>query len=394
MKLITTTALLLLAAQPALHAAPTVRPDGPEGAGTPFINEIFASHAGTDDREFIELRGAPGGSLDGHVVLVVEGEGAGRGTLDQAWDLSGHVFPADGFYVLGNSGVVGIDFDIGASNRIENGTETFYLVHALDTLAVTSLVGSNLDADGDLVTDLGLVATIVDLVAMVDSGFDGTSAGDQVYDGAWTLGPDGTTFPAGVFRYGSDPGIWCDATWLDVDDVANADQPRTPGGPNTASCAGVGPGQPVCRGDGSGGPCPCGNEGDPGEGCAHSGAVGMTIGASGTASVAQDDLVLTASSCPVGNSGAFFVGTLDPGIGTTVLEGIMCIEGDTRRFGGVFQNSGSATDSRFVQQLGPEAYFTAGSTYFFQYWSRDVAAASPCGTSINFSPAYAVTMLP
>jgi hypothetical protein len=53
------------------------------------LNEIYASHSGTDTLEFIELVGPPGSSLTGYLVLIVEGEGAAAGTLDRAWDLTG-----------------------------------------------------------------------------------------------------------------------------------------------------------------------------------------------------------------------------------------------------------------------------------------------------------------
>ena len=194
-----------------------------------YLNEIFASHAGTDDQEFIELIGTPDGSLANIMVLVVEGDGAGSGNLDRAWDLSGNLIPADGYFVLGVDAVVNTDYNIGTDNAIENGTETFYLLDATDVSAVTALLGTDLDTDDDGVYDAGLeisgLGTILDVVAMVDGGY---GSGDQIYDGATAIGPDGTFFPAGIFRDADYPGDWCDS-FLDYDDDANLAQPRTPG---------------------------------------------------------------------------------------------------------------------------------------------------------------------
>ena len=192
------------------------------------LNEIYASHAGTDDMEFIELVGPPGASLDAHAVLIVEGDSSNPGTLDRVWDLSGLSIPASGYFVLGDTAVSPNDYDLGASNTIENGTETFYLVQSCDIAGLTALIGTDIDPDGDLITLIPTLATIVDIIAMVDGGF---GSGDLVYDGAATVGPDGTFLPAGIFRGGDYPSGWCDS-FLDFDDVANLDLPRTPGAAN------------------------------------------------------------------------------------------------------------------------------------------------------------------
>ncbi len=202
------------------------------GAQTVHLNEIYASHSGTDDQEYIELIGTPGMSLDGIVVGIVEGDAGSSCAfcLDRAWDLSGMVMPASGYFVLGNSGVTPLDLDIGASNIIENGTETFYLISTNDPAAILALVGTTVDAGGgqSILPNFG---TILDAVGMTDGG-----ASDVVFDGAPAVGPDGSFLPAGIYRGGDWPSCWCFDAFLDFDDVANADQPRTPGAPNSA-CA-------------------------------------------------------------------------------------------------------------------------------------------------------------
>jgi len=155
-------------------------------------------------------------------------------------------------------------------------------------------------------------------------------------------------------------------------------------------------GTPLCFGDGSGTPCPCGNDSpDAGEGCLHTGGVGMTIEGSGSASIAQDDLTATARGCPHGNSGIFYSGrtSLDPG--NVLFDGLQCAGGDVRRYQGRFQTNGTVSDTSFVAQDPSGIYFVPGVTYYFQFWTRDVAAgASPCGTAANFSPGLHVVMEP
>lgn len=223
------TTLLSLAAAALLPAAALAQ-SNPAAA---YLNEIYASHSGTDDQEMIEIIATPGASLTGYVVCIVEGEGPGtnQGTLDRAFDLTGLTVPPSGFFVLGNT-AVGPDLDIGPSNVIENGTETFYLIFTSNPTAITSLVGTDVDADDDLVTDLGALGTIVDKVAMVDTGYLDTL--DNAMDDADAIGPDGSFFPAGIFRAGDWPNRWS-ATFLDFSDTTNQNEPRTPGAPNTLS---------------------------------------------------------------------------------------------------------------------------------------------------------------
>lgn len=152
------------------------------------------------------------------------------------------------------------------------------------------------------------------------------------------------------------------------------------------------PGSAFCFGDGSGTACPCGNDSaSTGEGCEHSGGVGMLISGSGTASITNDDLTLTTTQVPPNNTGIFYTGTTSPA--NTLYDGVQCAGGSVRRFGGISQSDGTAQDTGFVAQAGP-AYFQPGGTYHFQFWSRDVALPGPCGTGANFSPGYAVTMTP
>lgn len=208
------------------------------------FNEIYASHSGTDFFEFIELKGPANASLDNLVVCIVEGEGSltNQGTLDRVWDLTGFSIPSDGYFVLGLSGVVGSEYTIvgagnmGASDAIENGTETFYLIDAgsgSNVLAIQALLGTDVDADNDGITDLVGLGTFLDLVGMADGGINTATPLDTIFDGATVLGPDGSSFlPAGIFRGLDAPNPWC-PEFLDFNEPGNQFQPRTPGALNS-----------------------------------------------------------------------------------------------------------------------------------------------------------------
>jgi hypothetical protein len=194
-----------------------------------YLNEIYASHSGTDDREFIELYGTPNMSLDNIVVVVVEGEVPASGTVDQVWDLTGYTMPADGYFVLGNTAVPTLDYDLGASNNIENGAETFYLIDATNVAGLITLIGTDLDTDDDCAYDSiqpSDYGTILDLVCMTGD------LTDCCYDGATPIGPDGSYFPAGIWRDEDYSGNWCDNYFLDYYPDTNTTWPRTPGSAN------------------------------------------------------------------------------------------------------------------------------------------------------------------
>lgn len=195
------------------------------------LNEIYVSHTGTDTNEFIELIGTPNASLTGYVVCVVEGDGGGQGTLDDAIDLTGMSLDANGYFVLGTTAVTPKDLDVGTDNIFENGTETVYAVYTSTPTNVTALLGTNIDGDLDLVSDLATVASIADAAGMVDSAW--LDAVDNTYDNAVKNGPDGSFFPAGIFRAGDAPGKWS-TTFLDFSAPGGLDQTPKAANPGAA----------------------------------------------------------------------------------------------------------------------------------------------------------------
>lgn len=155
--------------------------------------------------------------------------------------------------------------------------------------------------------------------------------------------------------------------------------------------AGAGPGVGYCFGNG----CPCGND-DPSAGCANSTGVGARLAATGLASAANDDLALVQSDMPAGNVGIFFTGE-NQGL-LPFGAGLNCISpgplGLIRLPVGVADPSGTLSLSAVIstaQGIVP-ASLAPGSTWNFQGWYRDPAAA--CGNGVNLSNALQVVIIP
>jgi cysteine-rich repeat protein len=320
-----------------------------------FLNEIYASHDGTDDQEMIELIGTPALSLDGYCVAIVEGEGLAAGTLDRLWDLTGLSIPASGYFVLGDTAVTPNDLDIGASNAIENGTETFYLLQC-DYATLSALVATDLDTNDDtLIFSAGgeqaASATIVDIIAMIDGDYP---AIDFVYDGSDTRGPDGSYLPPGIFRDEDYPGDWCDV-FLDYYDVTNAVLPRTPGAMN--------------------GPCPVCGDGvtDAPEECDDAGESASCDADCTLAECGDGTLNTTAGEeCDDGNT--------TPGDGcdaSCLIEvgpvGACCVAG-----GAASKDGSSTTAVNDGGSFGANDYYAQGNDDSFEVYSV---------TTFNFSPA-------
>ncbi|MEY3598797.1 MAG: hypothetical protein RL521_1219, partial [Bacteroidota bacterium] len=83
------------------------------------INEVDADQTGTDATEFIELKGAPGASLNGHVLVMFNGSG---NTSYNAIDLTGSTIPASGYFVIGNAAVPNVNIVING-NSLQNGAD-------------------------------------------------------------------------------------------------------------------------------------------------------------------------------------------------------------------------------------------------------------------------------
>jgi hypothetical protein len=159
------------------------------------------------------------------------------------------------------------------------------------------------------------------------------------------------------------------------------DLPDAPTGyhANPSGVVEVGGGFPTfCYGDGSATACPCGNASPAGAeaGCLSSLGGGATLRAAGSASVANDSLVLQGGAMPNSNA-LYFQGTtrLSGGAGAVFGDGLRCAGGTVIRLGTKLNAAGSsqypgAADARVsVRGLVP-----AGATRTYQAWYRNAAA--------------------
>jgi len=150
--------------------------------------------------------------------------------------------------------------------------------------------------------------------------------------------------------------------------------------------------------------CPCGND-DPAYGCANSSLgldgipQGGLLAACGSASVADDDLVLSASQLPPDQPGIFFMGgsALELPFG----DGKRCVgagaSGIFRYLPPAFSGpTGTITLGPGIvlrsQGFAAAGRIDAGETWYFQGWFRD--PAGPCGTAFNLTNGLALIFAP
>lgn len=144
-----------------------------------------------------------------------------------------------------------------------------------------------------------------------------------------------------------------------------------------------------CSGDGTAAACPCGNVGTPGAGCANTLGLGARLSASGSASLTNDGLTLTASGLP-GGRGLYFQGTrrADGGSGQVFGDGLRCAAGEMVRLAVRASTLGASelrSSPRFpISTLGS---VHAPGTRVYQLWYRN--AATFC-TESNFNLSNAI----
>jgi len=148
------------------------------------------------------------------------------------------------------------------------------------------------------------------------------------------------------------------------------------------------PGSAYCFGDGSGTACPCGNAGGAGEGCANDTGNGALLSASGSASVASDDLVLRATNLTPG-PGLFFQGdnAVNSGNGNPFGDGLRCAGGNVVRLEVQFANSNNSFTTESTISVATKGGVSAGDTKRYQFWYRD-SGSSPCNSLFNLTNGY------
>ena len=140
-----------------------------------------------------------------------------------------------------------------------------------------------------------------------------------------------------------------------------------------------------CFGDGSGTQCPCGNNGNTGEGCGNSTFNGgAKLDATGTTSVATDDLTFTSTNLIPSQGALLFVGNnaINNGNGIIFGDGLRCAGGSVIRLG-VKMPDGTGT-ATWGPGLTSKDAWDAGDVKRFQVWYRDPIGV-PCGTQFNLT---------
>ncbi len=140
-------------------------------------------------------------------------------------------------------------------------------------------------------------------------------------------------------------------------------------------------GNPLCFGDGNWGACPCANFSLPGanEGCLTSGGTGAILEATGSDSVAADDLVLRLSEVPAGHPVVFVQGGSFTAL--PFRDGLRCAGAPLIR---LEVSSASASGLCFsAVSIVTRGSVVPGMTCVYQGWFRD--NAGPCGSGSNIS---------
>jgi VCBS repeat-containing protein len=175
------------------------------GAGAATLNEIRFDQIGTDNDEYVEVRGEPGESLDG-VYLIVVGDNADNssGVIEVAVSLSGYAIPDDGYFLVTETGFTLCleQVDRSCQLNFENGDNvTVMLVSSL-----TGSVGQDLDTDDDGTLDVEPWDAVIDRVALTKE--DNPPAETEYHYGPPAVGPDGWDVPYHVYKMDGEPAVW------------------------------------------------------------------------------------------------------------------------------------------------------------------------------------------
>ena len=122
---------------------------------------------------------------------------------------------------------------------------------------------------------------------------------------------------------------------------------------------------------------------------ANSSGSAALISATGSASIAANNLVLSAGPVPAGSAGLFLFGS--SASQTPFGNGTKCVASPVRRLSISNAVGGTLSDAVNNAQAPAAGALVSGSTWFFQCWFRDTAAG---GSNTNLSNGLRVTFVP
>ena len=167
-----------------------VQDDGDTAAFPVVINEVEADSPGTDVAEFIELYNASSDpvSLGGVVLVLFNGS---NDTVYSALDLSAHTIPANGFFLIGSTGMANAAIQLapGSGGWLQNGQDAVALYFgspanfALNTTFVTDVTNTLIDAlvyDTADPDDIDLLNSLTPGGVQVDEAGAGNSANHAI----------------------------------------------------------------------------------------------------------------------------------------------------------------------------------------------------------------------
>ena len=121
-------------------------------------------------------------------------------------------------------------------------------------------------------------------------------------------------------------------------------------------------------------------------------ASGAKLTGTGSPSVSNDTLVLTASHLEPSNAGLYFQANNDRSPGVLWGDGLSCAGGALKRLQLRFADP-TGTSATTIGISAKAGNISPGDTKYYQIWYRD-PAGSPCGHDFNSSNGYAITWLP
>ena len=158
-----------------------------------YINEIESDSPGTDDAEFIELYStSPNTSLDGYVLVLFNGS---DDASYAAYDLDGYSTDANGYFVIGDSGVTDVSITL-LSSGLQNGADAVALYQANksdfpnDTAATTTNLVDAVVYDNNHADDTALLTGLGETTQFnEDEGDNGaTNSLQRQADGSFKAG--------------------------------------------------------------------------------------------------------------------------------------------------------------------------------------------------------------